>query len=64
MSIETEFDKFKDVYLIKRRKMKRIQREKHKLGTYEIDKLSLSCFDDKKYVLELWNLYFELFSQK
>ena len=44
--------------------MKRIQSEKHKLGTYEIGKFSLSFFDDKKYVLELWNLYFELFSQK
>ena len=27
--------------------MKRIQSKKHKLGTYEIDKISLSCFDDK-----------------
>ena len=25
--------------------MRRIQRKKHKLGTYEIDKTSLSCFD-------------------
>ena len=32
--------------------MKRIQSKKHKLGTYEIDKISLSCFDDKRYVLE------------
>ena len=24
---------------------------KNKLGTYEIDKISLSCFDDKIYVL-------------
>ena len=30
--------------------MRRIQRKKHKLGTYEIDKKSLSCFDDKRYV--------------
>ena len=30
--------------------MKRIQSKKHKLGTYEIDKISLSCFDDKRYV--------------
>ena len=33
-------------------KMKRIQSKKHKLGTYEIDKISLSCFDDKRYVLD------------
>ena len=31
-------------------KMKRIQRKNHKLGNYEIDKISLSCFDDKRYV--------------
>ena len=31
--------------------MKRIQSKKHKLGTYEIDKISSSCFDDKRYVL-------------
>ena len=42
-------------YLIKkiiRHKMKRIQAKKHKIGTYEIDKISLSCFDDKRYVLD------------
>ena len=32
--------------------MKGIQSKKHKLGTYEIDKISLSCFDDKRYVLD------------
>ena len=32
--------------------MKRIQSKKHKLGNYEIDKISLSCFDDKRYVLD------------
>ena len=44
-------------YLIKkiiRHKMKRIQSKKHKLGTYEIDKISLSCFDNKRYVLDDW----------
>ena len=30
--------------------MKRNHSRKHKLGTYEIDKISLSCFDDKRYV--------------
>ena len=55
MSITTEFDKFKDVLFNKkiiRHKMKRIQSKKHKLGTYETDKISLSCFDDKRYVLD------------
>ena len=32
--------------------MKRIQSKKHKFGTYEIDKIFLSCFDDKRYVLD------------
>ena len=29
-------------------KMKRIQAKKHKIGTYEIDKMSWSCFHDKR----------------
>ena len=32
--------------------MKRTQSKKHKLGTYENDKIFLSCFDDKRYVLD------------
>ena len=32
--------------------MKRIQSNKHKLGTYEINKISLSCFDNKRYELD------------
>ena len=35
-----------------RHKIKRIQAKKQKIGTYEIDKISLSCFDDKRYVLD------------
>ena len=55
VSIATEFNKFKDVLFdekIIRRKMKRIQSKKHKLGTSESDKIFLSCFDDKRYVLD------------
>ena len=51
VSIATEF---KDVLFNKKiitQKMKRIRVEKHKLGTYEIDKISLSRFDDKRYCL-------------
>ena len=47
--IATEFNEFKDALFNKkviRHKMKRIQAKKHKIGTYEIDKISLSCFDD------------------
>ena len=53
VSIATEFDHFKDVLFNKniiRHKMKRIQSKKHILGTYGIDKISLSCLDDKRYV--------------
>ena len=32
--------------------MKKIQAKKHKIGTYAIDKISLSCFNDKRYVLD------------
>ena len=32
--------------------MKRIQAKRHKIGTYEIDKISLSCFDDISQVLD------------
>ena len=35
-----------------RHKIKRIQAKKHKIGAHEIDKISLSCFDDKRYVLD------------
>ena len=31
--------------------MRRIQSKKHKMGTYEINKISLSCFDDKRFAL-------------
>ena len=30
--------------------MKRILSKNHKIGTYEINKISLSCFDDKRFV--------------
>ena len=55
VNITTEFKKLKDVLFnekIIRHKMNRIQSKKHKLGTYEIDKISLSCFDDKRFVLD------------
>ena len=47
-----EFNKFKDTLFYKkilRHRMRRIQSKKHKIGTYEIDKISL-CFDDKRSV--------------
>ena len=53
--IATEFNEFKDTLFdekVLRHKMRRIQGKKHKLGTYEIDKISLSCVDDKRFVLD------------
>ena len=32
--------------------MKRIQNRLHRIGTYDVCKISLSCFDDKRYVLD------------
>ena len=55
VNIATEFNEFKDVLFNKkiiRHKMKRIQAKKHKIGTSEIKKISLSCFDNKRYVLD------------
>ena len=43
----------KDVLLNKkclRDSMNRVQSKDHKIGTYEINKISLSCFDDKIYI--------------
>ena len=31
-------------------KMKTIRSQNHKLGSFEINKISLSCFDDKRYI--------------
>ena len=33
-------------------RMKTIRSQNHQLGSYEINKVSLSCFDDKRYILE------------
>ena len=44
---------YKDVLLNKeclRHSMNRIQSKDHRIGTYEINKISLSCFDDKIYI--------------
>ena len=55
VNIAIEFNKFKDILFnrkIIRHKMKIIPSKKHKLRTYEIDKISLSCFDDKRHALD------------
>ena len=35
-----------------RHKMKRILSEKHSVGTYDINKISVGCFDDRRYILD------------
>ena len=35
-----------------RHKMERIQKKLRSVGTYDLNKISLSCFDDKRYVLD------------
>ena len=37
---------------IVRHNMKRIQGKLHDIGAYNVFKISLSCFDDKRYVLD------------
>ena len=35
-----------------RHKMKTLQSKLHKISTYDVCKISLSCFDDKRYILK------------
>ena len=52
VNITTEFNELLQLFNKKvvRHKMKQIKSKKHKLGTYEANKIS-SCFDDKTFVL-------------
>ena len=46
-------NEYKEVVLNKkclRNSMKRIQSKDHKIGTYEINNISLLCFDDRIYI--------------
>ena len=50
-----EFQEFYDTLFKKkflRHTMRRIGSKTHNLRTYETNKRSLSCFDDKRYILE------------
>ena len=50
-----ELKEYKDTLLTKKiigHKMRRIQSKKHKIGTFEVSKISLSCFNDKRFVLD------------
>ena len=35
-----------------RHKMKRTQSKLHRIGTYDVCKILLSCFDDKRFILD------------
>ena len=50
MNIATKFNEFKDT-LFNKKVLRRIQGKKHKIGTYEMNKIFLSVFDDKRFVL-------------
>ena len=46
-------ENYKETLLDKKQmhhKMKTIRSEKHELNSYEINKVSLRCFDDKRYI--------------
>ena len=54
VNLELRHNEYIDVLFNKkviRHKMKRIQSNLHEIGTYDINKISLSCFDDKRHVL-------------
>ena len=54
VNITTEFNEFKDAFFknkIMRHKMKKIQRKNANLKHMKSTKISLSCFDDKRFVL-------------
>ena len=57
-------ESYKDVLFSNKQvyhKMKTIRSQRHQLGSYEINKISLSCFNDKHYLhdngidLRLWS---------
>ena len=51
-----EIKEYEDILFNNKKKiiheMKRIQSKKHKIGTYEAKKISLSCFYDKRFILD------------
>ena len=54
VNILIEFNEHEGVLFnekIIRHKMKRIQSKLDKIGIYDVNKISLSCFDNKRYIL-------------
>ena len=55
VNIATNFNQFKDTLFNKKysdTKWEEFKAKKHKLRTCEITNISLSCFDDKRFVLD------------
>ena len=49
-------NEYKDVLMNNkclRHSMNRIQSKDHRIGTYEMNKILLSCFDNKIYILDI-----------
>ena len=54
VNISIDYNAYEDVFFnekIIRHKMKRIQSKKHRISTYDVNKICLLCFHDKKYIL-------------
>ena len=54
INISIEFEKYENILFnesIMRPKMKRSQSKLQRIGTFDVCKISLSCFDDKRYIL-------------
>ena len=54
VNILIKFKEYKNILFSKkltRHKMKRNQSKLHKIGAYDICKISLPCFDEKRYIL-------------
>ena len=52
---ELKYENYKNVLLnatYMNHEINRIQSKNHNIGTYRINKVYLSCYDDKKYILE------------
>ena len=55
VNIIMEFNDYNNILFdkkITRHKMRRIQSKKHEIETYRISKISLLCFDGKRFILD------------
>ena len=62
MLLKIRYKEFANVLFNKkkiRHNMNRIQSKLHRIGTYDICKISLSCLDDKRYILA-WLIFIKI----